>query len=389
MFLWSAQVFAASKDTVDLLSFDPGLVNAGVVHLRVDAVKRQFCVLHAALINVRNPFRSFSLESVSSNSRSRKPEHVEPYCSTWPDVDFAPLQSRAHLDRLAEIVQATAKDDLKFEDQVAMMSFALQSVDWLNGSDPNLSYVLVEVQDPVNAKMRSVGHSVQTFYESLNARLAHQSAAEAQRADALDLVDTRQLRVRYVSSRLKLSDAVLSVLGDTLRFGATNDNDALGDKLRATISTRSHAAKKSSAVQVFKVLAEQAPDDHPFFGWLSKQRSTKHNILDALLQALSFLMQESIGFESGVLNGMRKDLQRQRAKQRRETQSADRASVLGKRPLDKERPLDEDDDDSLGVSAAAAADQQLPNEQRPAKSTSQNSVPKRRKISTNVPVDLS
>lgn len=304
---WQSGAFAKTKDCVDLLSFDPGIVNCGVVHLRVDKQRKRFCVLHAALLNIKAPYQSLRRESVAesaqksrSNPRKKKPDHVEPYAATWPRITFDTLRTAQHDKKLADFA---ALCDVKFEHEMALLPFALCATQWLDGSDPDLDAVLVEVQDPQNPKMRALGHSVQTFYEGVNAR----------KRDA----QPSQLRVQYVSSRLKLSDAVLGVLASELRFSEDQAVAPLSESLASVVSRRSHAAKKSSAVQVFKAFDEAAPAEHSFFVWARAQRNTKHNIFDALLQALSWMMQEAIGFDAGVLNGRRRELQKHRAQQKR------------------------------------------------------------------------
>ena len=300
---WQSGSFPKSSFCVDLLSFDPGIVNCGAVHVRVDTKNRRFCVLHAALLNMRDPHRSLRREtpqeSAQRHARQRKPTHVEPYAAQWPQLDFTSTSTEQHRRKLSHF---DALADVKFEHEMALLPFALCAAPWLDGSDAQLDAVLVEVQDPQNPKMRALGHSVQTFYENVNARV--RGANE-------------QIRVQYVSSRLKLSDAVLGVLANELRFSSEQSAAPLSESLAAVVSRRSHAAKKSSAVQVFKAFDAAAPSTHSFFVWARAQRNTKHNIFDALLQALSWMMQEAVGFDAALLNGRRRSLQSKRAKERR------------------------------------------------------------------------
>lgn len=337
---WHPKVFQKTDNCIDLLSFDPGIVNGGVVHLRVDKLNKRFCVLHTALLNIRDPFVALSTESIAAKQargkRSQKPIHVEPFSGdAWPMLDFVARQSVNHVAKLAEF---NSHEEPKFEHQMALLPFALHSADWLDGSDENLDAVLVEVQDPQNPKMRALGHSVQTFYENVNARGR-----------------AKMLRVEYVSSRLKLSEAVLGVLADNLRFEANEAQASLlQQNLSELVSTRSHAAKKSSAVQVFKAFDSAAPADNCFFAWARGQRNTKHNIFDALLQALSWLLQEAIGFESGLLNGRRQTLQKQRAKKRRmeEKQSTNSNSEnlsASKKRTKEQRPAESATADDFNV----------------------------------------
>lgn len=321
------------KECVDILSYDPGLVNAGVVHLRVDRRQKKFCVLHTVLLSLKDPVDCFLLEKdrhgrgevdseereeeeetkKKSRSKKKKAERVEPYSYLWPELDFGVRRGCGEEREGADSVE------LRFEDTIALLPRALLTVDWL--TDKELDYVLIEVQDPRNPQMRALGHSIQTFYTTLN------------------LLEQKETKVQFVSSRLKLSPAVLIALGGCLSFGFQKSSEEeesdgedgreegeeggeMGEEMRLVVDTHSHAAKKSSAIQVFKVLGKYANSrekkgrqkekgqtegqKHRFFEWVDSQRATKHNILDSLLQALSFCLQEGIGFDASLLKTARK-----------------------------------------------------------------------------------
>lgn len=331
MVLITTQCFPKTASCVDILSFDPGLTNAGVAHIRVNKETEQCCILHGAIVDVLHPQESFSMEKNvvlcfgEKKTRKRKPERVEPFSHTWPDPpDFQVNISEAHSLRLESAnalnVQNNEKSNnknknknkssLTFPERIALLAWTLHSMDWLRGDTCDADVVLVEVQDPQNPQMRSVGHAIQAYYETENAR---RSLSSSYRKPCMC--------VQYVSSQLKLSDAVLAALDDHLDFQHFFvSGKKKKESLIELISRRSHSAKKASAVHVFNTLQKRALPTHPFFMWSKSQRTTKHNVFDALLQAWSWMLDKGVGFDPTLLSDTRKLRQRKMAAERRERQ---------------------------------------------------------------------
>lgn len=302
--LFTNLIFAKNPNCVDFLSFDPGYVNAGVCHLRVDKIARKFCVVHAALIDVLKPNDCFT-RAQQKTKRARFTERVQPFCQLYPssdEIDYYFALDDTYRQRVAAVVAKKANsdhdsvDDVLFAEYVALLPFTLQSVSWLNGTEP-IDQVLLEIQDHINTKMRCVAHAIQSFYETKNA------------------TTVKQVPVEFVSARLKLSTAVLSTLADQLLF--ENGKPMSEQSLVALVDATSHATRKQSAVRIFDALSSAAPMQHLFFKWYATQRATKHNIIDSILQCLSYCLEKDIGFEPGILNGKRKQAASQRAKELR------------------------------------------------------------------------
>lgn len=312
--LFPNTVFPKNAHCIDFLSFDPGYVNAGVCHLRFDTVAKKFCIVHAALIDVLKPNECFTRKQ-QKNKRARFTERVQPFCQFYPSfekIDYQFDVTETHRARVAAIVakktdQDAKSDEVLFADYVALLPFTLQSVSWLNGSEP-IDQVLLEVQDPNNPKMRSVAHSIQSFYETKNATQ-----------------DRKQVPIEFVSSRLKLSTAVLTTLADQLMF--ESGKPATEQSLVALVDSTSQPTRKQSAVRIFDALASAATSQHQFFKWYSEQRSTKHNIIDSILQCLSYCLEKDIGFEPGLLNGKRKAAASQRAKELRQLKKQEKQAA--------------------------------------------------------------
>ena len=333
-----------SDATVDMLSFDPGTRNCGVVHVRVDRQTCQCCILHAALLDLLNPAVSLSLAAArraaaaTETERRRKPGTVEPFHFSWPRTDvlqafFWTEQHRAALQKAQHLEE---RQESNFAELIALVPHTLHAVDWLSGND-TLSQVLIEVQDPQNAKMRSLAHAIQTYYETHN---------------MLQRSLTVPLEIHFVSSRLKLSDADLQALDSALRFvpdplvseamganvvdltqphsakdvvivGTTDDNDSL----TAVVDRQNHGKRKTSAKLIFDALVRRYSSRPPFLQWVERQRSTKHNVLDALLQCWSWCLDQGVGFDSALLRDTRKQRQRNNAAARRKAQKRSAAST--------------------------------------------------------------
>jgi hypothetical protein len=300
--------FAKTTDCIDLLSFDPGTVNLAVTHLRVDKRQYRFCILHAALIDISQPRDCFAYPQ-PMNGRARKPERVEPYTCRYPqplvhgvDKPVLPL-SAAHNTVLCNPEPPV----------LSAMPWALNCVPWIANVDA-LDYVLIEAQDPNSAAMRAVQHSIQAYFETRN----------AVRGATAPLI-------QFVNARLKLSDALVGTLGTHMRFlddgrvdeSLVND-DAQGNgnaDILALLDRANHDANKRSTNRLWDWLRRErdfGTQEHRFLAWMERQRAERHNILDSLLQAFAFCLDNGIGCaDEHRLDHVRKERQSALAKERR------------------------------------------------------------------------
>lgn len=215
---------------------------------------------------------------------------------------------------------------------VELMPFALHLVPWLH--DTSIDRVLVEQQDQINTQMRCIGYCIFDIFQTRRMlALEHPMVPIASISEhaALELFP----------STLKLSQWVINVLLQSWRVytdaslaydaPACHDDDDDDDddddkeanerrgeagvrersvevvererkrrKKAAAVKTHddlvnhaSHGKKKASAVRVLTHLFtpdRRAQHQHPFYHWLSVQRSEKHNVCDAILQAFAWII---------------------------------------------------------------------------------------------------
>lgn len=326
---------ARSEHTIDVLSYDPGTRNCGVVHVRIDLQAKQLCILHAALLDLLNPQQSLCLRTAQrqqpQESRVRKPTVVEPYSYCWPRAEQSDdnqfVWRARHIAALAVATSLDEQQKPNFPELVALLPHTLNAVGWLRGTD--LNHVVIEVQDPQNAKMRSLAHSLQTYYETYNI---------AQRSDG-DCI-----QIHYLSARLKLSAGVLDAIDMALHFVPDSERSSGIGTLRGNIvdltqpetssppaqtktqppllssvvNRENHARRKTSAKLVFEALQDRFGCAAPFLAWVERQRATKHNVLDALLQCWAWCLEQGYGFDDALLRDTRRRQQRAKAIVRRQ-----------------------------------------------------------------------
>lgn len=323
--------FAKTSACIDVVSFDVGTVNLGCVRVRYDTAAHRCCLVHAMVLDMYEPRRSLGADTAfragAQSVRARKPTHIEPFDGDcWPDPPPAPppLPS-AHQEHHAHLLDAARREReapkrkqraaVLWELQFQLLPLALDHVPWLQ--DDAVDRVLVEQQQYDNTVMRCVSYAIVSYYATRrSARLLVSDPAPAA-APAAPAVSTK-CHLQIFPSTIKLSKAYINALGRTCQVqalaeplaasllhmvrpaaqasGGAQHNDegdtdeAVGSNLHdALVSHASHAHKKASAARVLGKLFDA--HTHPFGHWLESQRQAKHNVCDALLQALAWILQ--------------------------------------------------------------------------------------------------
>lgn len=327
----TARPFAKTNPCIDVVSFDVGTVNLGIVRVRYDTAAHRCCLVHAMVLDMYEPRRSLDVDTEfragAQSVRTRKPRHIEPFDGDhWPDPPpEVPALPRVHQEHHAHLLDAARREReapkrkqraaVLWELQFQLLPLALDHVPWLQ--DDAVDRVLVEQQQYDNTVMRCVSYAIVSYYAT---RRSARLLAEAPSAVASAVSTECQLQI--FPSTNKLSKAYINALGCTCHvqtlaepltvsllhmvrpaaqpIGGAQDNDdtdsdettseAVGTNLHdLLVSHKSHAHKKASATRVLVKLFDA--HTHPFGHWLESQRQAKHNVCDALLQALAWILQ--------------------------------------------------------------------------------------------------
>lgn len=385
----AAKTFQKTTSCIDIVSFDVGTTHLAVARLRYDRQRFRCCIVEAALIDIYNPWQSLrpdkQFRSSEKSRKQRKPAHVEPFSGAeWPAIPAKENEEekqqelyRFHAEMLEKkrIKRAEETNEaLQWTHDVEMLSLALHWVPWLH--DHQIDRVLVEQQQYDNTKMRCISYCLLDMFQTR--RLVALSLCPAPLVPSI----SKEATLELFPSTLKLSQWVINVLlqswtvlpDPTLLYSAPKeeekeedeeeDDDGDGEEEKGvTVRTleeveearkqrakknrnntmlhddlvdhATHGTKKQSASRVLTYFftprsptPDRKPDrQHPFHNWLTVQRAEKHNVCDAVLQAIAFI----------IKNEQQPQMVRQR-KKRTKAPSKTKTSTLSRSALSLSTP---------------------------------------------------